>query len=658
MTSNTMNAFGLRALLLSDQHARGLALRGERVSSFGFATQAELGKLEWDRSLPTLHATRSIWDPHPVQPPKLNDARTTWEKILQVNPLMDIDSVTNGQFVIAGGMVLSKLVRPYDYGEAFKFTAPDIDLFFVKGALQPDEAIEKLLRELRQKLCLNVIRAMAETVVELVTEDAALKDKAKFQHSERLKEKWCDGFLRSASTLEGIPTEMSFRGVLERSGLFKEYRVKDEVFVLPVFPPEIVQGLDAESAWLVFFRKTLGSKLLRMSKGPTFTCSRNRNAVSIAARDPVLERTYPTIQIILRAYDYPEHIPLGFDLGSCAVALQFYDGNPVLFTSKFGRLALLTGYNVIDPTRVSPSFQRRLRKYFERGFGIIFPDLDLDRVPKDNLKYNLAQVIVMPSIAFSVKRITGNKMYFSDFHHTWGWCNGAEDYGPTDILSSTTARHNLRMAREGDLNFLHLVQKVESPVAILTALPHMEISDIINYYEKLQQEIWHKGKLNLGLFKNTFAVSTSEDGEDLPTLELADFIESDDKKTILRDAIEAREKAMIRLWTTKISDPEYTKMVWMTKNAASQAKNYGSFVNISAADAGERKPLFTSSVQPAFMTAQEWYGDYYRGAPTKAARVEAGHAAGEAVRTAWLETAQEEAAAGGGSSLGGVCAPT
>jgi hypothetical protein len=660
----TLDADGLRAALRTDQHNRRLAARGARVPNFEFTTPAELGKVEWDRSLPTLQ-TGSRWDVrHAI--PVLNSARTTWEKIVKENPLLDIDSITKGQFVVAGGMVLSHLLRSgsnRQYTDPYKFTASDVDLFLVKGALTPDEALVKLLQEIRLKIITNTLYVMAEAAVELVVADAAkiqLKTQ-KLTTSKKLVEEWCQDYLQEGKITAAVDAGGTFRDILERTGLFKEYNVKGEGFWLPEYPLELIHQIVTETTWITFFRKELGSKLNRMAEGPRFNCVRNRNAVSIEAYDPVLRKTFPTIQIILRVYDHPEHIPLGFDLGSCAVALQFFEKEPLLITSEFGRLALLTGHNVIDPTRVSPSYQRRIRKYFERGFSIVFPDLDLEHVPKDNLRYNLDQVIVLPSVAFSVTHIAGQKMFFSDFKHTWNWCGG-EDYGPSDIRSSSAASHNLRMVRKGDLNFLHILKAVEDPVTILTALPHMQIQDIINYFAKLQIEIWHKGRLNVSLFKSTFGAADSgpalEEDEldlpDLPTLEVIDFIESEDKKKMLEDALEARERAMIEVWTKKISQPEYTKLTWMTENASSQAKNYGSFVDVRSADLEEREQLFTSSVQPAFMTAQEWYGEYYRGAvATRTATVNL--AADEAVGAAWRQTAFEEAAAAASSSLSGAC---
>ena len=75
------------------------------------------------------------------------------------------------------------------------------------------------------------------------------------------------------------------------------------------------------------------------------------------------------VQIILRMYRSIQEILIGFDIDSCAVA---YDGDTVLFTPRslnvFG-----TRMNVVDLSRRSPSYEFRLFKYYQRGFGIYIP---------------------------------------------------------------------------------------------------------------------------------------------------------------------------------------------------------------------------------------------------------------------------------------------
>jgi ankyrin repeat protein len=67
---------------------------------------------------------------------------------------------------------------------------------------------------------------------------------------------------------------------------------------------------------------------------------------------------------------------MGFDVDACSVG---YDGSNVWMTPRCHR-AITHQYNVIDMSRRSPSYEMRLAKYSERGFSVLVPSLDRDRI--------------------------------------------------------------------------------------------------------------------------------------------------------------------------------------------------------------------------------------------------------------------------------------
>lgn len=77
----------------------------------------------------------------------------------------------------------------------------------------------------------------------------------------------------------------------------------------------------------------------------------------------------PPIQIILRAYDSLEHVLLGFDIDSCCIG---FDGK-IICSQRFLR-AIKYGYNLVDTTRLSTTYELRLMKYYVRGFDIAMTD--------------------------------------------------------------------------------------------------------------------------------------------------------------------------------------------------------------------------------------------------------------------------------------------
>ena len=87
-------------------------------------------------------------------------------------------------------------------------------------------------------------------------------------------------------------------------------------------------------------------------------------------------------QVILRRYKHPSEVLHSFDLGSCQLA---YDGTDV-FTTSVGLLAIKMGINIIDMTRRRRTYERRLSKYLDRGFGIVFPNLSPASLEKKTIK--------------------------------------------------------------------------------------------------------------------------------------------------------------------------------------------------------------------------------------------------------------------------------
>ncbi len=87
-------------------------------------------------------------------------------------------------------------------------------------------------------------------------------------------------------------------------------------------------------------------------------------------------------QVILRRYSHPSEVLHSFDLGSCQLA---YDGKEV-FTTSAGLLAIFMGINVVDMTRRRRTYERRLSKYSDRGFGIVFPNLSPASLEKKTIQ--------------------------------------------------------------------------------------------------------------------------------------------------------------------------------------------------------------------------------------------------------------------------------
>lgn len=120
---------------------------------------------------------------------------------------------------------------------------------------------------------------------------------------------------------------------------------------------------------------------------------------------------------------------LGFDLGSAAVG---FNGDTLIFT-ELGRFAYEYGYNIIDTQRRSTSYESRLKKYVDRGFGIIYPKLDINRVTgRLWSSYKCPDFCELPHMPFTYTDVVGNRITLNKFYTPIGTYQGSHDYDVSD----------------------------------------------------------------------------------------------------------------------------------------------------------------------------------------------------------------------------------
>eukprot|EP00927_Polykrikos_kofoidii_P043731 TRINITY_DN37814_c0_g1_i1.p1 TRINITY_DN37814_c0_g1~~TRINITY_DN37814_c0_g1_i1.p1 ORF type:complete len:1871 (-),score=397.34 TRINITY_DN37814_c0_g1_i1:75-5687(-) len=100
-------------------------------------------------------------------------------------------------------------------------------------------------------------------------------------------------------------------------------------------------------------------------------CFRTQHAVTIVSKFP-----YRHVQIILRLYKSPSEVLAGFDVDSCSVG---YDGSNVWMTPRCHN-SVTAQFNTVDMTRRSPTYETRLAKYAGRGFEVVVPALQRDKI--------------------------------------------------------------------------------------------------------------------------------------------------------------------------------------------------------------------------------------------------------------------------------------
>jgi hypothetical protein len=122
---------------------------------------------------------------------------------------------------------------------------------------------------------------------------------------------------------------------------------------------------------------TFGHHLSQAMHGRKITVYRTMSCVTFrVAESPGLVDTRSKaeiiVQIILRRYNTAAEVIHGFDLGSCAVA---WTGRTVVLT-LLGKLAAEHGINVLNLVVRRPSYEKRIGRYFSRGYDLVLPFLD------------------------------------------------------------------------------------------------------------------------------------------------------------------------------------------------------------------------------------------------------------------------------------------
>ena len=90
------------------------------------------------------------------------------------------------------------------------------------------------------------------------------------------------------------------------------------------------------------------------------------------------------IQIVLRLYESPSEVLIGFDVDCVCCA---YDGRNVWLTQRC-IAALKSGFNILNPLHAWPnkaSYELRLAKYATRGFPVLVPGLQKQCIDHDRI---------------------------------------------------------------------------------------------------------------------------------------------------------------------------------------------------------------------------------------------------------------------------------
>ncbi|KAL0222515.1 hypothetical protein RCL1_002369 [Eukaryota sp. TZLM3-RCL] len=530
---------------------------------------SSLSSETWDFSLPTLtRQSNSAFD----QVQLVTDISDFKFRFYQKYPLLKELNFEN--LVVAGGSVGNLISAPTGRGQGY--TDNDVDVF-IHGLSTPEQGnarVYSFIEDLKQSVIKMHTNTWIESCANILTEAQFSKSPAATTTQQQPQQNTWGSAPRKTRAFGTSAAATSTGPALSTEAKeFKDTVVAKLATVELKRVDDSVQVVDAEQ----FKNDYAGCQT--SFRLPHLMQYRTKNGITIICG------TWK-IQVILRLYNSISEIIHGFDIGSSAVA---FNGNEVYLTS-LSKLSYMYKINVVDTTRRSTTYERRLRKYFDRGFAIVFPNLDITKLRVRNLKWAMNEVCDMPYLTFAYRGISSNCIFFE----RWLYSGHAEvmgdesscDYAIDELDPYRAAHLNITSLVRGKDNYFWLVKGWDKTV--LDMGPHISARMIHNSYSQLRRTIWKDGRLNVKAIQEFINIKS------LPEIcneIFADNVNLAKRREILVNLVEQQTVVTIELYNKSFNNVDHRSLSWIIENPMTQ---------------------LTSSINPIVEDPANYYGEYYK----------------------------------------------
>ena len=152
------------------------------------------------------------------------------------------------------------------------------------------------------------------------------------------------------------------------------------------------------------------------------------------------------VQIVLCSFESPEALASSADMHVCGA---IFDGETVRMNGEARWSLENMAIRVVDGR-----FPRmtRLKKYFDKGFDVVLPGLDVTKMPTGYLPLGLLDAVVTPKLRFAYSAVEGKKISLSRFLDSAATDDDGAETGaaPAPGLSSARARRAAHGGSYGD----------------------------------------------------------------------------------------------------------------------------------------------------------------------------------------------------------------
>lgn len=299
------------------------------------------------------------------------------------------------------------------------------------------------------------------------------------------------------------------------------------------------------------------------------------------------------IQIVDKRYSNLQELLSNSDLACTSVA--YYEGE-ILFSAE-GRFSFENLAVPVHGTDRSPEFVQRLQKYFTKGFDIILPNLDMEKIPKRNLKFDLSEVIDLPFANIIYSELNKNKICTSQLKpvkQNERTVNIHANYNRGSALTATGIHHNITCLIRN--KFDDFICEGTGDKIYDAFSDHPVITDrmITNVYETVKTNLLGEDALNISVLDKYFS---NKNVADVFQRISADFRKTDESS---QEQLEEDHKTFIEEEMSQLVSQQTEETILLNQKFQAQMKD-------------NKVPKSTSSIteRSATVTPQEWYGQYY-----------------------------------------------
>lgn len=365
------------------------------------------------------------------------------------------------------------------------------------------------------------------------------------------------------------------------------------------FVREIYESLEKKNA---FLKETEAKKKLT---NPNFRIAQNEfvdtNKFSVQRFRNVYTVRVPNLSVPLQLIATPYedlHSLFGHvDLQCTAVA--YYKGE-VLF-SELGKFSFENLAVPLDKTFKDLSQINRLVKYFNKGFDIILPDLEVSHIRTHNFKFDLQEMLDLPFVNIQISNVHGNKVEAGCLSPSKLCKEQADDDEPQGMYPERGGPTGGIGIHKNISNLLHgklqdFVYEGQGPSYKNAFLDRPLLTErmIINTFKTVEQKVYQNGALKLNSLEKFFTVKKlSQILDELIVQYVKNQEASKDLGGILGPKFQRHLKEKIQELVKEQIEETKGKLMELQKSEV---------------------PLPADSIENrlSLVTAAEWYGEYLK----------------------------------------------